>query len=382
MRKIAAVITARASYSRMKTALLMLNNRQDVELEIYLAASAAEQEYGDVARQMELDGLPVSCRLHTLCREDTLTGMAQTTAQSIQALAPVFARSKPDAVITVADRYETMATAIAAAYQNIPLIHIQGGEVTGNIDEKVRHAISKMADVHIVSTLRAREYLIRMGEAPDRIIVCGCPSCDLAELIRQRKALSRAMLAKYTPDPRILGLREKEYCVVLYHAVTDEQENNIGYVKKLWDVVSRQGRPVLWIMPNVDAGAEEIRRFLQEENAENIYLIQAMDNLDFLELLYFSGGIIGNSSVGIRECSYLGVPAVNIGSRQQGRERGENVIDCGNAPEEISAAIEKMWNHRCKGSGLYGTGHAAQLIAETIATCRLTSKKILRYVQE
>lgn len=382
MRKIIAVITARASYSRIKQALLLLNERPDVALEIYLSASAAEPEYGDVARQVLEDGLPLSGQLYTLCREDSLAGMVQTTAQSTQALGAVFARSKPDAVITIADRYETMATALAAAYQNIPLIHIQGGEVTGNIDEKVRHAITKLADIHIVCTPRAREYLIRMGEIPERIVVSGCPSCDLAEMIRQRKHLSRDMLSKYTTDPRVLNLREKEYCVVLYHAVTDEQQQNARHVRQLFDVMAQQGKTALWILPNVDAGSEEIRRFIRESNAENICPVHALDNLDFLELLRFSRGIIGNSSVGIRECSYLGVPAVNIGSRQFGRERGENVIDCGNSPAEIRAAVEKMWDMQCAGSTLYGSGHAAQIIAETIATCQLTYQKTLHYVAQ
>ena len=381
-RKLVVVITARASYSRFKTVLQLLSRRNDIDLSILLAASAAEKEYGDVERQMREDGIEISAVLKTLSPDDSLEAMTETTGKTLLLLGRYFAESRPDAVVTIADRYETLATAIAAAYQNIPLIHIQGGEVSGNIDEKVRNAISKLADLHIVCTQRARSYLIRMGENADRVFMAGCPSCDLAEGVCQKSGLSREMLRKYLPEEALSEIKENGYYVILMHAVTNEQAENLRHTRNLLDAAVQTGSPVLWVMPNVDAGSENVRSICQGIRTEKIHVLQGVDNLDFLELLFFSKGFIGNSSVGIRECSYMGVPAVNIGSRQFGRERGPNVIDCGYASGEILEAIRRIGPEQRERCQLYGDGHAAEKIAEFLCTCHLSSSKTLSYVFE
>lgn len=382
MRTILVVVTARASYSRFKTALLLLNRSPRIRLHVVLAASAAINRYGDVARQMEQDGLTVSAQIPILCPGDSGCAMAKTAGQLIQALAPVFQELAPNAVVTIADRYETIATAIAASYQNIPLIHIQGGEVTGNIDEKVRHAITKLADLHIVSTQRAKNYLVRMGEMQEHIIVTGCPSCDLAQQILGQASLRREILERYTSDPEVLSIRENGYYVVLMHGVTDETASTQSHTRAVLEAAARTGMPIVWIAPNVDAGAGQIHRLRDEIRTKNIHLIHAMDNMDFLELLYFSRGIIGNSSVGIRECSFLGVPAVNVGTRQFGRERGRNVIDVGYDTEDIYQAICHMYERKGLRDTLYGDGQAAIAIAHAIENSDLTSKKALSYIFE
>ena len=178
-RKVCVVITARPSYSRVKTALKAIAASPDLELQLVVAASALLERYGSVVRYIEEDGFCVAARVYSVLEGENPTAMAKTTGIGLLELATVFDNLKPNVVVTVADRYETLATAVAASYMNIPVAHIQGGEVTGSIDEKVRHAVTKLADLHLVSTRQAAERVIRMGEDPSTVFVTGCPSIDL-----------------------------------------------------------------------------------------------------------------------------------------------------------------------------------------------------------
>lgn len=179
-RKIAVVITARPSYSRVKTVLTALKNAPDVELQLIVAASALLDRYGNAVERIEADGFEVTARVFNVLEGENLTAAAKTTGIGILELSTVFDNLKPDIVVSIADRFETIATAISASYMNIPLAHIQGGEVTGNIDEKVRHAVTKLADYHFVASEGAKERVIKLGENPDFVFNTGCPSIDLA----------------------------------------------------------------------------------------------------------------------------------------------------------------------------------------------------------
>src|SRR5436190_6584090 len=179
-RKICVVVTARPSYSRIKTALKAIQEHPDLELQLVVAASALLDRYGNAVRYIQDDGFDISARVYMVLEGENLAAMAKTTGLGLLELATVFDNLKPDVVVTVADRYETLATAVAASYMNIPVAHVQGGEVTGSIDEKVRHAVTKLADLHLVSTERAAERVMRMGEDAATVFVTGCPSIDLA----------------------------------------------------------------------------------------------------------------------------------------------------------------------------------------------------------
>ena len=180
------VITARPSYARIKTALEAIAEHPDLELQLVVAASALLDRYGNAVRVIVEDGFEVAARVYMVLEGENLATMAKTTGLGLLELATVFDNLKPDVVVTIADRYETLATAVAAAYMNIPLAHMQGGEVTGSIDEKVRHAVTKLADLHLVSTERSRERVIRMGEEPAAVFVTGCPSIDLASVLLRK----------------------------------------------------------------------------------------------------------------------------------------------------------------------------------------------------
>ncbi|RPI55985.1 MAG: UDP-N-acetylglucosamine 2-epimerase (hydrolyzing) [Acidobacteria bacterium] len=382
-RKVCVVVTARPSYSRIKTALRAIAAHPNLQLQLVVAASVLLERYGNAAKYVEQDGFHIDARVYMVLEGENLTSMAKTTGLGLLELATVFDNLKPEIVVTVADRYETLATATAAAYMNLPLAHIQGGEVTGSIDEKVRHAVSKLADLHLVSSRRAAERLCRMGEEPKSIIVTGCPSIDLASEVLVKPALDFDPIAKYGGVGAPLDL-SRGYLVVMQHPVTTEYEKARVQVEETLSAVRDAGMPTLWFWPNVDAGSDGtssgIRAFREIEEPRNIRFFKNMAGDDFLRLLYNSRCLIGNSSVGIRECSYLGVPVVNIGSRQSGRDRGANVLDVDYSREEIGAAMRHhLGNGRYPCDALYGDGDAGPRIAECLSRAPLKIEKRLTY---
>ena len=183
-RKVCVVVTARPSYSRVRSVLAALQNQPDVEMQLVITASALLDRYGNVSTVIEDDGFPITAKVYSIVEGETLVTSAKSTGLGVVELSSVFDALRPDVVVTIADRFETLATAVAASYTNIPVAHLQGGEVTGSIDEKVRHAVTKLADLHFPSTKLAAENLIRLGEDPDTIHCTGCPSIDIAAQIR------------------------------------------------------------------------------------------------------------------------------------------------------------------------------------------------------
>jgi UDP-hydrolysing UDP-N-acetyl-D-glucosamine 2-epimerase len=382
-RKICVVVTARPSYSRIRSALNAIQAHADLELQLVVAASALLDRYGSAIHAIERDGFTVHERVYMVLEGENLVTSAKSTGIGLSELATVFDNRKPDAVVTVADRYETMATAVAASYMNIPVVHVQGGEVTGSVDEKVRHAVTKLSNLHLVATKLARERVIKLGEEPDRVVVTGCPSIDIAAEVCARPELDFDPFEKYGgvgPRPDL----SRGYLVVMQHPVTTEYDEARQQVEETLYALRDFSLPILWFWPNADAGSDGtskgIRIFRERENPQNLHLFRNMFPEDFLRLLVHSTAIIGNSSVAIRECSFLGVPAVNIGSRQNRRERGANVIDVEHDREAIAAAIrEHVKRGRPPADRLYGDGHAGTRIADCLASSELVVEKTLTY---
>jgi UDP-hydrolysing UDP-N-acetyl-D-glucosamine 2-epimerase len=382
-RKVCVVVTARPSYSRIKTALKAIKTHPDLELQLVVAASALLDRYGTVARYIQEDGFEIAARVYMVLEGENLTAMAKTTGLGLLELATVFDNLKPDVVVTIADRYETLATAVAASYMNIPVAHVQGGEVTGSIDEKVRHAVTKLSDLHFVATKKAAERVIRMGEEPAKVFVTGCPSIDLAAEVLLNPKLDFDPFKKYGGVGGQANL-STGYLVVIQHPVTTEYEQAKQHIFETLHAVRDNELPALWFWPNVDAGSDGtsngIRTFRELEKPGNIHFFKNMAPTDFLRLIYNSRGLLGNTSVGIREASYLGVPVVNIGTRQSGRDRGTNVLDAGYDRREIAAALH---HHRCNGrypqDSLYGDGQAGSRIARLLAEVPMNIEKRLTY---
>lgn len=382
-RKIAVVITARPSYSRVKTVLSAIQQHSDLELLLVVAASALLDRYGSAINFIEKDGFNIAAKVFNVLEGENLTAAAKTTGIGILELSTVFDNLKPDIVVTVADRFETMATAIAASYMNIPLAHIQGGEVTGNIDEKVRHAITKLSDYHFVASESAKDRVIKLGENPEMVFNTGCPSIDLAEEIFRSEKLSFDPFQKYggvgaTPD------LSDGYLVVMQHPVTTEYKDSRKHIEATLEAIYKINKPTLWFWPNVDAGADGtstgIRAFREQHQLPNVHFFKNMEGKDFLELLKHSDCLIGNSSVGIRECAFLGVPVVNIGSRQNRRDRGGNSVDVDYSQDQIEVAIlRSIEKGKTVSSSIYGNGRAGEQIAELLVELPLKFHKTIMY---
>jgi UDP-hydrolysing UDP-N-acetyl-D-glucosamine 2-epimerase len=382
-RRVCVVITARPSYSRIKTALRAIQAHPDLELQLVVAASALLDRYGMASRYIEADGFDIRARVYMVLEGENLATMAKTTGLGLMELATVFDNLRPDVVVTIADRYETLATAVAAAYMNIPLAHMIGGEVTGSIDEKVRHAVTKLADLHFVATSQAAERVIRLGEDPSCVFLTGCPSIDLAAEILAAPALNFDPFEKYGGVGQEVDL-SNGYVVVIQHPVTTEYAQSRRQVTETLQAVDALGLPALWFWPNVDAGSDGtsrgIRTFREAAVGRNIHFFKNMAPDDFLRLLYSSRCVVGNSSVAIRECSFLGLPAVNIGTRQAGRERGRNVIDVDYDRAQIAAGVRyHLGNGRLPQETLYGDGKAGARIADLLARVPLQIEKRLTF---
>jgi UDP-hydrolysing UDP-N-acetyl-D-glucosamine 2-epimerase len=383
MRKICVVITARPSYARIKTVLESIRSHPKLEMQLVVGASALLERYGSAIKVIQADGFTPNAVVHMVVEGENLVTTAKSTGLGVVELATIFDNLKPDVVITVADRYETIATAIAASYLNIPVAHVQGGELTGSIDEKVRHAVTKLSNLHFVANQKAAERVIRMGEDPSTVFVTGCPSVDLAARVLAEGQDGFSPFSRYGGvghqfDPA------KGYVVVMHHPVTTEYEDSLAQINQTLKAIKDFAYPTFWFWPNVDAGSDKIskgiRHFRETNDVPFIYFFKNMSPEDFLRLLIGAKCLVGNSSVGIREASFLGIPTVNIGSRQGGRDRGPNVIDTGYAAADILEAIRVHFtNDRYPSTDLYGDGKAGQRISELLATVPLTYDKRLMY---
>ncbi|MGB5811544.1 MAG: UDP-N-acetylglucosamine 2-epimerase [Polyangiales bacterium] len=383
MRKICVVITARPSYSRIRSALEALRATEGIELQIVAAASALLDRYGSVVDEIERDGFRISRKVYMVLEGELPLTMAKTTGLGTIELATALDNLQPDFVVSIADRHETLATAVAAAYMNIPLVHIQGGEITGSIDEKVRHAVTKLADYHLVSTPQAAARVVRMGEDPETVIVTGCPSIDIAAAALARPTLDFDPTQKYGGVGAGLDL-SNEYLVVLQHPVTTEHAQARAHIQETLHAVMESGLPTLWFWPNPDAGSDGtsrgIRAFREAHSPTNLHFYKNMAPADFLRVIYNATCLVGNSSAGIREGSFLGVPVVNIGTRQTGRDRGPNVIDVDYDRTAIAAAIQRHAAHgRYESDLLYGDGSAGERIATALSQITPRIHKRLSY---
>jgi UDP-hydrolysing UDP-N-acetyl-D-glucosamine 2-epimerase len=378
-RKVCVVVTARASYARIKTALEAIAKDRRLSLQIVVTGSSVLEKYGCVAKVMVREGHRIDwCAYSVLEGENPVTS-AKSTGLAVSELATAFDALRPDCVVTIADRYETLATSIAASYMNIPLVHVQGGEVTGSIDEKVRHANTKLADLHLVATRGARERVIKLGEDPDKVHVTGCPSIDLAASVGDGPIMPR--------DEGVGGEIDmmQPFILVMQHPVTTDYGMKVEeQIITTLCAVRELDVQAFWFWPNADAGSDYtsqgMRRFRERYSLPHVRFIKNLPPENFLRLLKLARCIVGNSSVAIRECSYLGVPAVNIGDRQAGRDRGHNVTDAGHSQSAIVGAIKSQMAHgRYDTDTLYGTGRAGELMAEVLATAPLTIEKRITY---
>lgn len=386
-RKVCVVVNSRANYGRIKTFLRAAQDHPGFELQLVVGASALLYRFGEVVNIIREDGFEPNAVIHSIVEGETPVTMAKSAGLGTLELATRLEDLRPDVVVTVADRFETIATAIAASYMNIPVAHTQGGEVTGSIDENVRHAVTKLSHIHFPATERARDFLIKMGERPDSIFLFGCPSIDVLteiDLTIPGDLFERYRGVGAELDPK------KPYIVVLQHPVTTEYGKGLQQILetlKAIDRIGRTGMQVVWLWPNVDAGSDDVakglRQFRERYSPDYIHFFRNFAVEDYARLINGCDCVVGNSSSGLREGAFLGVPCVNIGSRQRGRERAGNVVDVPYNNEEIHAAVAYQLEHgRYAQSLMFGDGHAGQRIADALVTAPLSVEKTLTYLED
>ncbi|HEY7603044.1 MAG TPA: UDP-N-acetylglucosamine 2-epimerase [Gaiellaceae bacterium] len=367
-RKVCVVVASRANYARIKTALEAIRDHPELELQLVAGASLVLERFGNALEVLTMDGFAPDATIRFIIEGETPATMAKSTGLGMLELPTVFELLQPDTVVTVADRFETIATAVAAAYMNVPVAHTQGGEVSGSIDESVRHAVTKLAHVHFPATELAAQRVIAMGEDPTFVFNVGCPSIDLVariDLGLRRDVLLRSGVGEpFDPDG--------PFVLVMQHPVTTEYGFGFDQINETLEAVAAVGMQALVFWPNVDAGSEDvakgIRVFRELGRAHGFHFFRNLPPEDFVRLMAHCSCMVGNSSAALREGSFLGTPAVTVGTRQHGRERGPNVVEVDHDKSEIADAIRDQIAHGpYERSTLFGDGSAGRRIADKLA---------------
>ena len=362
--KICCITGTRADYPRVKSVLHKINNNQRFELQIIVTGSHLLESHGNSFKEIINDGFKIDKKVPMYTESfNTPYGMATATSRCMTGIASALDELKPDICLITVDRVETLAAASAASLMNFPIAHIQGGEVTGTIDESIRHAVTKLSHIHFPATQDAFDRILYMGEPRERIFLTGCPYIDI---INEIEPTSKEILTqKYSIN------FAKPIVIFTQHPVTTEfgkSKEQIGITVKAIEKFSNDIN-VVNFYSNPDAGGDEITEYL---NATGFLNIPNMDSKDFLSLMHYAVLMIGNSSAGIREAPSFKLPAINIGSRQNGRLRGQNVIDVPHDLEEIEQAIrfalyDKVFLEKMEDlENPYGDGNAAKRIVDVI----------------
>ncbi|NDJ78817.1 MAG: UDP-N-acetylglucosamine 2-epimerase (hydrolyzing) [Chloroflexi bacterium] len=383
MRKVCVVIGSRANYSSIKSAMRAIQEHPDLELQVVAAASALLDRYGSVVDLIEQDGFKPQSRVFMLVEGETPATMAKSTGLGLMELPTIFEQLQPDVVLTVGDRFETMATTLAATYMNIPLAHTMGGEVSGTIDESIRHAVTKFAHIHFPASSDARDRIIKLGERPEDVHLVGCPRIDLvAEVLdRDKNGLGPDLFKEGVGG--VFDL-EQPFLMMSQHPVTTEYGAGERQINETLMAIQQIGIPTIALWPNADAGSDDIargmRKFREHHDDSNIHFFKNLPTDVYISLMARTACLIGNSSSAIREGAFIGTPAVNIGSRQDMRQRGSNVFDVDYDREEIGDAIQQQLdNGRYDSEPVYGDGHAGERIADVLTTCSWKLQKRITY---
>ncbi|MBN3040149.1 MAG: UDP-N-acetylglucosamine 2-epimerase (hydrolyzing), partial [Candidatus Omnitrophica bacterium] len=329
-RKVCIIITTRGNYAKMKSVMKHISNDPSMQLQLIVGGGAILPKYGDITSSIKDNEFKIERTIHFLVEGENPVTMAKSAGLAVTEFSTAFENLAPDVVIVIADRFECLAIAMAATYMNIPLAHVEGGEVSGSIDESVRHAITKLSHIHFPATEDAAIRIERLGENKECIFTVGCSSLDVINELDLKNIKPVMKLQGKLGVGPFIDL-SKPYLVVIQHPVTTEYDQNLKHINHTIDAVSQLKINTVWIWPNMDAGSDGvskgIRMFREIKNPDHVHFFKSLSIEYFAPLLNNSSCIIGNSSSGIREAGFLGVPCVNIGSRQQGRQRLKNIID-------------------------------------------------------
>ena len=382
-RKVCVVLVDRANYGRLKPVMGAIQTQPELELQVVAAGTMVLGRFGHPVELVRKDGFQIDGEAYIEVEGSTPATMAKSIGFGVVEFASEFQRLKPDLVLLIGDRYEALAAAIAAAYMNICIVHIQGGEVSGSIDESARHAISKFSHFHFPATRRSAEYLLRMGESPESILGVGCPSSDLA------RNLNGAL-----PDDAINGTGSgaeidlsRPFQLVIFHPTTTAYGSEQQQMDELLLALLHLNTQTVLLWPNIDAGSDQISktiRIFREQHAPD--WLRTITNLlpeQYLHVLAHAACAIGNSSSFVRDAGYFGTPVVLVGERQDGRETDIHVTPVTPVAARIAAAVDAQLRHgRYAPSTLYGDGFVSARIASALARLEPYKQKRLHYVRE
>lgn len=379
-RRVCVVLVDRANYGRMHPVMEAIQSDEWLDLVTLCAGTMLLERFGQTEANVLADGFSVDGRVYMEVEGSVPSTMAKSIGLGVIEFSSEFQRLKPDIVLLIGDRYEAFAASIAAAYMNIAVAHIQGGEISGSIDESARHAITKLSHIHFPSTQRAAEFLVRMGEPEDYVFNVGCPSGDY--IINLDTHLPLDLLKKEGVGP---GLDlDQPFILVIYHPVTSQFESEREQANELLNALSELAFPTLWVWPNIDAGGDHIskaiRVYREHNEAHWLHLVKNLDPVTYQKCLKKTVCAVGNSSSFIRDSTFSGTPVVLVGERQAGREHGENLRATRIEKESIKAAIENQLSHGpYEPCNLYGDGRASGRIVECLKAVELYTQKRLSY---
>ncbi|MFC1931517.1 UDP-N-acetylglucosamine 2-epimerase [Chloroflexota bacterium] len=379
MRKIAVVTGTRAEYGVLYPVLRAIESKQKLRLSLVVTGMHLSHEFGYTVTEIEKDGFKIATNVDMLLSSDTPAAMAKSVGLGIIGMTQAWEQLRPDIILVFGDRVEPLAAAIAGAYMNIPVAHIHGGDVCGNIDDPTRHAITKFAHVHFPATSKSKQRIINMGEDEWRVHQVGSPALDviLNEPLLSAKALAEELDLNLS-QPLIL---------LIQHSVTTQADEAPKQMRKTLEAVMEIGYPTVLIYPNSDAGGRKLIEVIKEyENYPFVKIFKSLPRREYLSLMKAASVMVGNSSSGIVEAPSFGLPVVNIGIRQEGRERGKNIIDAGHAKQEIIQAIEKALSDKefltavRKCENPYGDGKASPRIADTLSRIEITPQLLQKKI--
>ena len=390
MKTIAVYIGGRANYSSAKPLIAAINNHPMLDGKVILGGAAALSRYGDLRPILVEDGIEPAFVVTSVIEGETPHAMAKSIGLGVIDQSSFLELLRPDWAIAIGDRYDVLAWVLAAAAMNVPIAHTMGGERSGTIDESIRHAITKFANLHFPANQDAADRIVKMGECPSTVHMVGCPRMDfvldcLARLKKEKLYSSDEFFREFGGVGSVFDLDNEEFLLVSFHPVTTEYFDNNNHVNEMLSALNELKVNTIMIWPNADAGSDgvskAIRSFREKHNPEWLHLFVNLPLDAYVQLMDQCACMIGNSSSALREGETVGVPAVNIGTRQNMRLKGANVIDVEPNRAEIMDAIKSQIAHgRFESSYMYGTGNSSKQIAEILANTEIsTTQKVNMY---
>ncbi|MEC0129073.1 UDP-N-acetylglucosamine 2-epimerase [Paenibacillus pabuli] len=377
MKKITVITGTRADYGIYYPVLKAIEEEKTLDLHLLVTGMHLSPQFGNTIELIRQDGFRISAQVDCLLQGATHGNMSRSIGLAILGMTQALESIQPDTVIVLGDRGEMLAAAVVAAHMNIPLVHLHGGEVTGTIDESVRHAISKLAHIHLVATVQSKERLLKLGEDPWRVHVVGAPRLE---------TMMNTVLPdhKKTMDKYSIHIHSKGYILFAYHPVTTES-TDLQMITSMLNVLANSEYDIICIMPNSDAGSDGLIGVYNQFSTKRIQLVTNFEPFDYLVMLQNAEVLIGNSSSGIIEAASFHIPVINIGTRQGRRERSSNVIDINESDEALKRALEEATSPHFRQvvsstKNVYAKDNTSRLIVDILKKIKNNEKLIQKTI--